>query len=208
MRRPDFIARQARQPSGFLGWLIGSIMSGETKALNQAVLDALGLQPTDALLDIGFGPGLAVEIAAKQLTKGYVGGADFSSTMVKMARRRCEHAVAEGRVDLKHVDSATLPFDAARFDKVLSVHTIYFWPDPDAQFKEIHRVMKRGARLALGVRKNRTAAGTDSFPGSVYTFYDNEQIEGFLQRAGFSDVTIVDAPKDGDRFSIVTATRA
>jgi len=207
MRRPDFIARQARQPSGVLGWLIGSIMSGETKALNAAVLDALDLQPTDALADVGFGPGVAVEIASQKLTKGFVGGVDFSATMVRMARGRCENAVAAGRVDLKLVDSAKLPFDDGRFDKVLSVHTIYFWPDPVSQLREIYRVMRPGGRFALGVRKNRASAGTDDFPDTVYTFYGHDQIEQFFSQSGFADIRFLDAPTDGQNLSIVTATR-
>jgi SAM-dependent methyltransferase len=207
MKRPDFLARQARQPSGILGWLIGSIMAGETRAMNAAVLAALALEPTDSLLDVGFGPGVAVELASQKVTQGFVGGADFSEPMVKMARGRCSAAIAEGRVQLAHVDSSKLPFEDARFDKVLSVHTIYFWPDPLAQLREIHRVLRGGGRLALGVRKNLLSAGTASFPPGIFTFYDDVQIAAMLQRSGFDDVRTVDAPVGDGRFSIVTATR-
>ncbi len=64
MRRPHFIAEQSRCPSGWLGWLIGSVMARETADTNDAVLDALALTETDRVLDVGFGHGRTVERAA------------------------------------------------------------------------------------------------------------------------------------------------
>jgi len=68
MRRPEFIARQSSHPTGMLGWIIGSIMSRETAALNATVLDALELRPTDRILEVGFGHGRTIERAAAIVT--------------------------------------------------------------------------------------------------------------------------------------------
>ena len=53
MRRPHFIAEQARHATGPLGRIIAFIMARETWAENQRAIDALDIQPTDHILDIG-----------------------------------------------------------------------------------------------------------------------------------------------------------
>ncbi|MFZ5894830.1 MAG: class I SAM-dependent methyltransferase [Myxococcota bacterium] len=207
MKRPEFLARQARKPSGALGWLIGTIMSRETTDLNVATLEALDLKPTDSVLEIGFGHGRAIERAAKQLANGKITGIDFSETMVHMATRRCRKFIEQGRVKIDLGDSARLPYPDSAFDKVYSVHTIYFWPKPAEQLKEIHRVLRPGGRLVLGVRKKSLEAGTGSFPESIYTFYDTQQISQLLASSGFNNVEAMDAPGGDGHFALILAGR-
>ena len=65
MRRPRFIAAQARQAQGPLGRLIAFIMARETAGPNRAAIQALGVLQSDRILDIGCGPGVALrELAA------------------------------------------------------------------------------------------------------------------------------------------------
>lgn len=89
-----------------------------------------------------------------------------------------------GHVLLCCCDAAQLPFDDGTFDAVLSVHTIYFWPDPVAQLREIRRVLRVAGRLTLGLRFASVAAAR-SFPASVYRFYSEEQVRALLEHAGF-----------------------
>jgi ubiquinone/menaquinone biosynthesis C-methylase UbiE len=183
MRRPDFIARQSREPRGVIGWIIANIMAQETADLNQTVLEALALSPTDQVLEIGFGHGRTLERAAQRVPAGAVVGVDLSETMVAMARRRCRQLIAEGRVRLERGDSSRLTFPDAAFDKVYSVHTIYFWSNPMDHLMEIHRVLKPGGRLVLGLRSKDDVAAA-SFPSSVYTFYDATSVRQFLSASG------------------------
>lgn len=184
MRRLDFIARQSRQPSGVLGWIIGTIMAQETAELNATVLHALELEPTDHVLEVGFGHGRTIERAAALVSQGTVTGVDLSETMVGMARRRCRRFIEEGRVRLEQGDSSGLAFPGAHFDKVYSVHTIYFWSEPSQHLNEIHRVLKPGGRLVLGLRSKEDVA-TGSFPASVYTFHDTDSVRRLLTASGF-----------------------
>ncbi len=201
MRRPEFIARQSRRPAGVLGWIIGNIMAKETAALNVTVLAALDLQSTDHVLEIGFGHGRTIERAASTVTDGLVAGIDISETMVRMASRLCRRLVEQGRVRLEAGDSSRLPFPDQHFDKAYSVHTIYFWADPVTHLQEIHRVLKPGGRLVIGLRPKGSAHGADDFPDSVYTFYATRTVQDFLAVAGFVRCTVLDA----DGFQIVVA---
>jgi SAM-dependent methyltransferase len=206
MRRPRFIAEQSRRPRGWLGWLIGSLMARETAAANDAVLDALALTETDRVLDVGCGHGRTVERAASAVPRGHVAGIDFSEEMLRLANRRCRSLVDEGRVELRCGDASALPYPSQTFDKVLSVHTLYFWPDAPAVVREIHRVLADGGRLVLGFHPKEDARFVADFPESVYRFHSVDDAKGLLFAAGFAGVTAsVAAGRDG--VTLVTATR-
>jgi hypothetical protein len=55
MRRPRFIAEQARNAQGLLGRPF--IMARETRGVNQRVIEALGISHSDHVLDLGCGHG-------------------------------------------------------------------------------------------------------------------------------------------------------
>ena len=203
MRRPEFIARQSSHPTGMLGWIIGNIMSHETAALNAAVLDVLELEPTDRVLEVGFGHGRTVKAAAEVVTEGLVAGIDVSETMAHMARRRCRRFIDQGRVQLKVGDSSRLPFADRSFDKAYSVHTIYFWADPVAHLREIHRVLKPGARLAIGLRPPGADTGSGDFPDSIYTFYSTAAVRDLLTQSGFKQTTVTEGCGGTEGFDIV-----
>ncbi len=192
MKRPDFVARQSSNPHGVIGRFIAWIMARETAALNARAVELLALQPSDRVLEIGFGHGRTVASIARIVVSGHVAGVDVSASMTRLATRRNRAAVADGRVDLRTGDCAALPFPAADFDKSLSVHTVYFWTEPGACLREIRRVLRPGGCFVLGFTPKGTAR-TASFPTSVYTFYEEDEIREMVTAAGFTSVAIVAA---------------
>lgn len=207
MRRPEFIARQSSHPTGMLGWIIGNIMSHETAALNATVLDALELQPTDRVLEVGFGHGRTIARAAAMVTDGLVAGVDVSETMVRMAARRCRRFIEQGRVRLELGDSSRLPLPDRHFDRAYAVHTIYFWADPVAHLREIHRVMKPGGRIAIALRPKGASSGADDFPGSVYTFYETAAVRELLVASGLAVPTVLAGHGSAEGFDVVIGER-
>jgi ubiquinone/menaquinone biosynthesis C-methylase UbiE len=188
VRRPEFIARQSRRPSGVLGWIIGHIMSFETAATNDKALALLELKEGERVLDVGCGHGRTVERAAGMVgDDGLVVGMDASEEMLRMATRRCQRLIDAGRVRLTLGDSASTPYPDESFDKVVTVHTLYFWDDPRRHLHELHRVLRPGGRL-VGAFHPKGAPATTSFPASVYSFYDVEEVGALLRATGFQDV--------------------
>jgi ubiquinone/menaquinone biosynthesis C-methylase UbiE len=193
MRRPEFIARQSRCPTGLLGRLIGYIMSAETATANEEALTLLDLQPSDRVLEVGFGHGRTIERAATAHAAAFIAGIDLSGEMVRMAERRCRRLIRHGKVALTVGDSDHLPFPDQHFDKALSVHTVYFWADPEAHLREIRRVLTYGGRLVLGFHSREDKRVAD-FPESVYTFYTAEEVGSLLEASGFERVDLAHAP--------------
>jgi len=191
MRRPEFIARQARCPSGLLGRVLARIMASETAAVNEKALELLQIEPTDYVLEIGFGHGRTVARAAALAWAGVVSGIDVSHDMVHLATRRNRPLIEEGRVKLQQGDSVRLPYDDGSFDGVYAVHTVYFWSHPHEHLREIHRVMKDGARVVLGFRSREDHQAVANFPSTIYQFYTGDEVSGFLNDVGFSRVQIL-----------------
>ena len=178
------LAQQFRQPSGFLGKLLGFLFRMNREG-NDWTIGLLEIQPTDHVLEIGFGPGLAIQKAATLASQGRVAGVDFSEVMLRQARKRNAAAITAGLVELKLGAAATLPYTDNSFDKIFAANVIYFWRDPLANLKEVRRVLKPGGRLALYLIAKEDLAKFKLTQTGVYTLYTGEEVVALLAQAGF-----------------------
>lgn len=207
MRRPEFIARQSSNPRGWLGRIIARIMSVETIAENHAALELLELKPTDRLLEVGCGHGRTLWEAAEIVTQGVAVGVDVSDDMVRMARQRRSSAKNLAPVEIHPTDGVDLPFADCSFDKVFSVHTIYFWKRPEATLGEIARVIAPRGTLVLAFRTKEDPAAA-LFPESVYRFYTVQDVHDLLGTAGFDSAKEASGISSGNGLLLLKATRS
>lgn len=185
MRRPRFIAEQARHARGLLGRLIAFIMSRETWTENKRAIEALGIEESDHVLDIGCGHGRSLAALAAHAANGHVVGVDPSELMAEIAVLRNRELVKAQRVEVSIAGVGALPFADAVFDKALCVHVVYFWNGLDAALREIARVLKPGGRLALVFRTNEDETAVRAFPADVYRFPAFVDMTSALVGAGF-----------------------
>jgi len=191
MRRSETIAEQAAHPHGFLGWIIGSIMSKETKSDNDKAFDLLGVQATDRIIDIGTGHGQSLTHFSKMTSEGRVVGVDSSDVMLTIARRKNRAGLKSGRVELHKASGDDLDFSTASFDKALAIHTLYFWNPALPYLQEILRVLTPGGCFVLGFRPAEDEIVVSKFPTTVYEFRTIAEVEALAREAGFSDVTVL-----------------
>lgn len=187
MTKPEIIARQGRRPTGLLGTIVARVMARETRPENDRALELLYLEDGDRLIDIGCGHGETLFTADRKVRLKEGVGVDFSEVMLRRARARNRAAVWDTRLTFYLADTALLPFDAARFDKALSVHTVYFWPDPTAHLTEAFRVLRPGGRFVLCYRSTADKRAVDGFPDTVYRFPSVQEVEDTLKLVGFSE---------------------
>jgi ubiquinone/menaquinone biosynthesis C-methylase UbiE len=140
---------QFGHPRGVLGWIIGLVMAAENRERIHWVMQQLDIHPTDRVLEIGFGPGVAIQQAAAQAAQGYVAGVDLSPIMIRQARTRNFRAVQAGRVDLRRGSVMDLPFEADFFDLAFTINSLHHWPDGEAGLAEMRRVLKPGGTVAI-----------------------------------------------------------
>jgi len=140
-------------------------------------------QPKDSVLDIGFGGGLSlVKLAAKAPRK--IVGVDYSREMVETAARTIHDKKLDARVSVKWGDVAELPFRAGTFHKVLTVNSLYYWPDLPASLREVSRVMKRGGLLAAAFR-SAASLGPLTRGWEGFSLYEPHEFAGIMSEAGF-----------------------
>jgi ubiquinone/menaquinone biosynthesis C-methylase UbiE len=178
------VISQFRRPTGLLGRLAGWEMAlrSSNRKRNAWAVSLLDVRPTDRVLEIGFGPGLAIRELARRATRGHVAGVDHSAVMVDQASRRNTDAVRSGRVSL-HVGSAeSLPPFEEPFDKILSVNSVMFWDDPVERLREMRRLLRAGGEIAI-VRQPRGPGSSSATKESV-----GAELRDLLAAAGFSDV--------------------
>jgi ubiquinone/menaquinone biosynthesis C-methylase UbiE len=145
----SILLRMFGRPTGMLGRLGGVIMARTNRACAAEIIDALEIGPTDAILEIGFGPGVAIRLLTERAPDGHIAGIEASPEMVAQATARNKDAIKRGQVELRVGTAATLPFAANTFDKALAINSMQVWPDAVASLQEVRRVLKPGGILAL-----------------------------------------------------------
>lgn len=200
---PRFIAKQLSNPSGFLGVIIRHLMNRHNARMNAFAVNALELEPSDRVLEIGFGGGATLPSLIRKAA--FVAGVDRSHDVVSWAKRRFTKSIKAGRAEFRHGQIEALPFEAATFDKVCTVNTIYFWTSLDAGFAEIYRVLRRGGRVAVGFlpKERMDRMGV---PDDIFTTRAPQDVVEALARAGFSK-TRVERPEAHTPWNVVVATR-
>jgi SAM-dependent methyltransferase len=124
------VVTQFVRPRGLVGWVAGWEMAlrPSNRKRNRWVVALLDLQPQDHVLEIGFGPGLAIRELARRATDGFVLGIDHSEVMVRRAAVRNRAAVEQGRVELRLGSALDVRDFSEMFDKALAVNNFGMWP--------------------------------------------------------------------------------
>lgn len=195
-RWSQHIDSQYRKPRGLIGWWIGRQMMKQHLPENVWTIETLELQPTDSVLEVGFGPGLAIREAARLVERGRVSGIDFSAAMVSMAKRLNADAVRKGRVELRRSDAHSLPYADAAFDKAYSIHSIYFWQSPLEGLREIHRVLKSGGVVAMTIlpKERFKVDNPDALNTPTFRAFSGAELSAMLTQVGFAETWIADDP--------------
>lgn len=193
-RLEALIYRQYRRPAGIIGQFVGRRMARQHQPENAWSVSLLDIQPADRVLEVGFGPGIAVELLAARASQGFIAGVDFSPAMISLARRRNARAIKAGRVVLGYGEATALPFADASFDKALSIHTLYFWTDPVKALTELRRVLKPAARLVLTfLARDRWPEGETA--ATISGVYAGWQVVQLMREAGFGLAHVEDGPE-------------
>jgi ubiquinone/menaquinone biosynthesis C-methylase UbiE len=177
--------RQHRLPQGLLGQLVGEKMVREHRPETDWTVGLLDLRPDDRVLELGCGAGRGLVLAARTVGQGMVAGMDLSPTMLRAAGRRTQRARQGNRVSLLRGNLAALPYADGSLDKIWSVHTFYFWSDPEAVIAELLRVLAPAGMLVVTL-----ATGTVT-PSGADRFWPLQQqvealVQGLSQRPGIS----------------------
>lgn len=95
-------------------------------------VEKLAVAPTDHVLEVGCGHGVAASLVCERLDGGRLTAIDRSPKMIAAAVRRNEEHVASGRAVFETVSLERAEFGDDRFDKVFGVHVAALWRSEEA----------------------------------------------------------------------------
>lgn len=173
-------------------WLY-SLLNRNPKS-NAEIVRYANVNEADRFLDVGCGPGAALEHAAR--TGAEVAGVDPSPSMAGKAAGRVPDA------DVKVGSAEDIPFPDDSFTVAINVVSFHHWADRQAGLIEIRRVLAPGGRLHIV--EGKLEEGKD---GHGLGPADAEVLMERLGELGFANPT-VDTIKTGWRheYFVVSAT--
>ena len=200
MEQPDFkaIAEQLRRPEGAEGLETARRMWENNAGMIRSCIDHLPLKAKDRIMEMGPGGGSHLPYLLQKAEQLQYEGIDISATMTEMATAFNAEAVHAGTAHFQTVPPeqgyVRFPFEAAVFDHIFTVNTLYFWDDAAAQTAEVYRLLKPGGCLALCFAPEDFMK---QLPFTQFGFhlYTSEKARALLESTGFT-ITGVDIEKE------------
>lgn len=153
------------------------------KQLDERLLEVIGNEPIDDLLDIGTGTGRVLEILSDRITRGI--GIDLSSGMLAVARNNIEKAGLT-HVHVRKGDMYQLPIEDASTDLAILNLVLHYSDNPIEVIREAGRVLRSDGRLVIV----DFAAHTEEDLRSEYKHFrlgfSDEEILGCFETAGLT----------------------
>lgn len=204
---PQELAKHLRQPEGETGKKVGKQMNKGNKHICLNSYKVLAPKDNQTILEIGMGNGLFVKDLLQLATGLNYVGLDYSATMVKEASQINEQLIDQGTVSFKEGSIEKLPFKEGSFDAITTTNTLYFWPKPTDNIKELYRVLKPGGKLLVGYRSKDFM---DQIELSKYGFekYESNLVEDVFASGNFASIetSYISEPKldfDGEEFEMI-----
>jgi SAM-dependent methyltransferase len=157
---------------------------------NNLSIDALGLAPTDLVLELGFGPGCALRTTIARVPGGRVFGVDQSDRMLRQATGMNQAAIDTGQLSLVKGPFSPLPWIDSSFDKILLVNVAYFFDTSGRDMAEVYRVLKPGGRVAVYVTSRETMCKWPFASPETHRTYNRGELFNLLRGAGFHPACI------------------
>jgi arsenite methyltransferase len=170
------------------------------------------LRSGETVLDLGSGAGFDCFLAAKAVgNEGRVIGVDMTPEMISKARSNARSG-GFSNVEFRLGEIERLPVADQSIDVVLSNCVINLSPEKNAVFREAHRVLRPGGRLAISdiVAKSplpaKVSADLSEIASCVGGAISPDALESMLQEAGFTGIRVTLASSFGDEPAVASAS--
>ncbi len=160
-----------------------------------------GLKPGETVVDLGSGAGFDALLSAEKLgPDGRFIGVDMTPEMLERARTNAVNAGYARSVEFREGLIENLPVASESVDVVISNCVINLSPDKAQVFREAHRILKPGGRIAvtdivlsepLPAEVAQLAASWIACVGGALT---EEDYLGHMRDAGFENIEYTHTP--------------
>lgn len=190
------LAQHLRKPKGEAGKGVGLQMNKGNKHICLNSYNLLNPNDGDVVLEIGMGNGFFIKDLLKKADNIKYTGLDFSKTMIQEASLINNEFLKQGQVQFFEASIEKLPFQSDSFDCITTTNTLYFWPQPEQNIKELLRGLKPNGKLLVAYRSKNFM---DQIELSNYGFekYEASDVEALFKKGGFNKVStqIINEPE-------------
>ena len=171
------------------------------KRMNESHYDVTGwalskweIKENDNVLDIGCGGGRTLKRMSERIISGTLTGVDYSEVSVNMTTEYNEELVKKGILSVLNASVEALPFPENSFEKIITVESFYFWPNPLENLKEVRRVLKEKGHFLLVAdiygREDLSEHQMENIAEYDLTNPTVDEFRIFFENAGFSEISI------------------
>ncbi len=111
------------------------------------MVETLPFHPTDRVLEVGCGHGIAVGLIGERLTTGTIIGVDRSAKMIAAATKRNAALIEAGRVRLGVASLHELDDAAGSYEVICAMNVASFWRQPVRDLGASRRLLAPGGAL-------------------------------------------------------------
>jgi SAM-dependent methyltransferase len=183
-------------------------MNAAAAPVNRWLIDALGLEPGQTLLELACGPGETGLLAVARLQPGgRLIATDATEEMVALVSRRADELGVGEAVEARVMQAEWIDLSAASVDAAVCRWGYMLLADPGASLRETRRVLKPGGRVSLAawdaaprnpwssaVGMELVARGLMERPApgdpGQFTWSDPATITAALEEAGFTGIEV------------------
>jgi SAM-dependent methyltransferase len=180
------LGKQLRRPSGFFGRFVARIMEFRNGNSYRKIIQQLDLTGGDVILEIGYGPGVGINLIATGHPDCLIDGIDFSELMYEKAQRKNKKWIDRGNIHLSCGDLLIDSLETGKYDRVFCLNVIYFWNDLNLAFTKVHSLLKPGGTFLMYM-DHKDYIEKVKFTAD-FCKYSIEEVEQELKKAGFAQV--------------------
>ena len=136
-------------PTGDAGKQMLERMNQSHYELTGWALNYFDLKDNNTILDIGCGGGMTLNRLSKLVPDGRFFGIDHSLVAVNESIKLNKNLIDSGKMKIEEASVDSLPFNDNSFDRIITVESFYFWPNPIENLKEVLRILKKGGKFML-----------------------------------------------------------
>ena len=178
----QYLIKQSRNPSGFVGRVITNIWSSYFKKFSLWAIKQTTISDNSRILEIGYGGGSTIKNLLALDKNLDIHGIDISKESYQTAKRMLLKSIENDSVQLMVGNVENLPYQNHYFDLVFAIQTHIFWKELKQSFQEIYRVMSNHSTLIIASEKEKikyhmTDYGTSSELSQLLTSIGFSKIE-------------------------------